>query len=107
MKQVLTFLVLVTALALSAQAKAQQQRLCSSRTDMVSHLQTKYGEQPTAIGVTSSGNVLEIASNADGSFSVFVTTPDMESCLVAAGNGWHVLSNDEKAKLKKLNDPES
>jgi hypothetical protein len=62
---------------------------CDTRTKVLGHLANKYQEAPVAIGVTSSGGLVEVLSTGDGNtWTIIMTSPQGMSCLIAAGEGW-------------------
>ncbi|MGO1121210.1 hypothetical protein ACTL6U_21140 [Rhodovibrionaceae bacterium A322] len=76
----------------TAPAAAQQAPTCNLRDKVLAHLAGKYSEAPVAVGVTSSGALLEVLSTPDGqTWTVLLTRPDGVSCLLAAGEGWRWL----------------
>lgn len=93
-------LALATGLALIA-TSAMAQPQCNERDDVLKLLSKKYKEAPIAAGVTNSGGLVEVLSDAKGgTWTIIVTTPQGMSCLVAAGEGWR---NMEQVAL----DPEA
>jgi hypothetical protein len=74
------------AVAASSAAEAAQ---CGPRADMVAVLAKTYHEQPTAIGLSSTGRLLEIMVRADGrSWTLITTSPEGLSCVIDAGGEW-------------------
>jgi len=72
----------------SLPAFAQQQR-CTQRPNIVGHLAKKFSESPVAIGLSSSGGIIEVfSSEQGGSWTIIITMPDGNSCLMAAGEYW-------------------
>jgi len=62
---------------------------CAERAAALSQLSKAYGEHPVAIGLASSGGVIEVLASQDGaSWSIVVTLPSGLTCLVASGEGW-------------------
>ncbi len=88
-------LILLGALANSANAA---QRVCGGRDSVSEKLQASYDEQPTAIGLASSGSVLEIFTSPTGTWTIVMTQPDGVSCLMAVGEHWEAMSR----KLSEL-----
>ncbi len=77
-----------------AQAPAQTQQ-CDQRTKVIGHLAQKYQEAPVAIGVTTSGGMVEVLTSGDGgTWTIILSNPNGTSCLVAAGEGWRALRFD-------------
>lgn len=68
-------------------ASAQSQ--CDTRANVISVLQGKYKESQAAVGVTMNGALLEVWTTEDGAtWSILVSNPGGQTCLVAAGEGW-------------------
>ncbi len=83
-----------------SQAPAQAQQ-CDQRARVIGHLARKYKETPVAIGVTTSGGMVEVLTTDDGgTWTIILSNPNGTSCLVAAGEGWRALQIDRSA-----NDP--
>ncbi len=77
-----------------AQTPAQAQQ-CDQRAKVIGHLAQKYQEAPVAIGVTTSGGIVEVLTSGDGStWTIILSNPNGTSCLVAAGEGWRALRFD-------------
>jgi hypothetical protein len=86
--------LLPTALSAQMQSPAQQ---CDQRTTVIGHLAKKYQEAPVAIGVTSTGGLVEVLTTGDGdTWTIIVSKPDGMSCLVAAGEGWRSIKFDQR-----------
>ncbi len=81
-----------------AHAQTQSQTLlCDQRASVIGRLAEKYGEAPVAIGVTSTGGLVEVLTTGDGkTWSIILSNPNGTSCLVAAGEGWRMLAPVEK-----------
>lgn len=83
--------VLVSSSAFTLTAAAQSQK-CDKRQTVIGHLATKYQESPVAIGVTSTGGLVEVLTTGDGdTWTIIVSDPNGTSCLVAAGEGWRAI----------------
>ncbi len=61
---------------------------CGPRPKLLGYLSDKFSEQPVMLGLTSDGNVLEVAASSNGSWTIVVTLPTGVSCAVAAGEKW-------------------
>ena len=85
-----------------AQTPAQAQQ-CDQRAKVIGHLAQKYQEAPVAIGVTTSGGMVEVLTSGDGgTWTIILSNPNGTSCLVAAGEGWRALRFD-----KSVYDPQA
>ncbi len=82
---------LMGPLGAHAHAHAQTQ-LCGQRASVIGSLAEKYREAPVAIGVTSTGGMVEVLTTSDGTtWTIIMSNPNGTSCLVAAGEGWRAL----------------
>jgi len=71
---------------------------CDQRARVLGHLAQKYKEAPVAIGVTSTGGMVEVLTTGDGgTWTIILSNPNGTSCLVAAGEGWRALQFDNSA----------
>ena len=87
-----TILAFTAALIAASANGAAQQVPCNQRDDVLGHLAAKYQEQPVAIGVTNRGGLVEVLSTDDGeTWTIIISSPDGQACMVAAGEGWRAL----------------
>lgn len=70
---------------------ATAQTVCGERAELVSRLEKGYAESPRSLGLASNGTVFEVFTSAEGTWSLLVTLPNGQSCLVAAGEAWENL----------------
>ena len=83
-------LALTVVLPMSFAAAAEKS--CASRADVLGHLSHKFSEAPVAIGLANNGGVIEVlSSNRGETWTIIITMPDGETCMVAAGEGWDQL----------------
>ncbi len=86
-------LVLLAGMAQPALA----QNVCASRDILVDSLAQDYSEAPSALGISDSGAVVEVLSAKDGTtWTILMTTPDGISCVVATGEMWERLPDDQQ-----------
>jgi hypothetical protein len=79
----------VLALAAVAVAKpVAAEPLCQKRAAMLELLAKDFSEQPMAVGMETSGGVIELLTSANGSWTLILTLPTGLSCLVATGDDW-------------------
>ena len=92
---ILAALFAATALLgpVGAHAQTQSQNLlCDQRASIIGRLAEKFREAPVAIGVTSTGGMVEVLTTGDGgTWTIIVSYPNGTSCLIAAGEGWRAL----------------
>lgn len=75
--------------AIASLPASAQQRQCTQRPNIVGHLAKKFSETPVAIGLSSNGGIIEVfSSEKSGSWTIIITMPDGNSCLMAAGENW-------------------
>ncbi len=87
-----------TAQAQSPPQSPAQTQQCDQRARVIGHLARKYQEAPVAIGVTTSGGMVEVLTSGDGgTWTIILSSPNGISCLVAAGEGWRALPIDKTA----------
>lgn len=77
------YAIIISVLPVAAQG------VCATRTDMVDVLTTKHKEQLVGRGIAGR-SIVEVFASEQGSFTVFTTSPQGVSCLVAAGQDWQV-----------------
>ncbi len=62
---------------------------CLEHAEMTRLLDARFRESPSAIGLTSSGGLVELFRTESGStWSLILTTPRGHSCLLSSGNSW-------------------
>ncbi len=76
-------------MSLFAGSAAAQQKPCGERDQIVSRLNDKYGEARTSRGLSHNNGMVEVyASEETGTWTILITLPSGETCLVAAGDFW-------------------
>jgi hypothetical protein len=82
-------LALAAMLYAAGAARAQAERSCAPREDVIARLSQLYGESRRAFGLSSDNRVMELfASERTGSWSLIVTLPNGLACLVSAGEAF-------------------
>lgn len=56
--------------------------------------------QPAFMGLTASGDLMEVRSTSDGSWTIVLTLKDGSSCAVASGNGWETVERPSNSLLE-------
>lgn len=78
-------LAAITALATPASAGT----LCLTTPDLRALLTDRYGEVMQGAGLDGNGLVVEVWAHPEGrSFSIVLTAPDGQSCVLRAGELW-------------------
>ncbi|MGR3468954.1 MAG: hypothetical protein ACU0CI_13860 [Shimia sp.] len=81
----------VVALMLALPARAANN--CAARATVVDRLADRYGESRRSMGVAANRQLVEVYANDDtGSWSIVVTTPQGQACLVASGTSFEALA---------------
>lgn len=87
------------ALILVTQAQAQTAAQCGPRAMVMAQLADRYGETRRSMGIAANNMVMELfASEASQSWTITVTTPQGQTCLVASGQGYEVMTDQLPAK---------
>ncbi|MGH1367699.1 MAG: hypothetical protein ACRBCL_03720 [Maritimibacter sp.] len=87
---------LVSPLASGAFAQGSN---CANRDLVLSRLAEKYGESAQAIGMAQGNQVVEMyASPETGSWTLTVTLPSGQTCIIAAGTSFERLEGATPAK---------
>ncbi len=74
---------------LALPAFADETAICADRAVVAQRLAKDFSENPVAMGITSSGNVIEVFSARTGdTWTIVMTLPNGKSCLMATGEGW-------------------
>jgi hypothetical protein len=72
---------------------------CGPRDKIVAVLAKSYGEARTGIGLNGEDRVMEVFVNArTGTWTITVTLPDGETCLVATGEHFETVAEALPAK---------
>ncbi len=83
---------IAAAMLLGPTGVLAQTQQCDQRTKVLGQLAQKYKETPIAVGVTSSGGIVEVLTTDDGqTWTIILSTPNGISCLVAAGEDWRTI----------------
>ncbi len=56
--------------------------------------------QPVFMGLTASGDLMEVRSTSDGSWTIVLTLKDGSSCAVASGNGWEAVERPSNSLVE-------
>jgi hypothetical protein len=62
--------------------------LCGPRSMLLASLETGNGQTTAAIALTEYGDVMEMVTAADGSWSMVISNPGGLSCVMLSGQGW-------------------
>ena len=83
----LSAVLTLAALVVPAAAAAQQQ--CADRSVVTERLEVNYGETFAGGGLRNSESIFEVwMSEESGTWTIIMTTPNGQSCVMAAGTDW-------------------
>lgn len=75
--------VVLASLVLSSAVEARI--ACNSRAEVVKVLAEQFGEVPVASGITQSGQLMEVFASAQGTWTLILSLPRGQSCMIANG----------------------
>ena len=82
-------LVLASTMIVASSASAIAMPQCGDRDHVIGSLSETYSEQHIASGFQSTAGLMEIwASDSDGTWTILLTRPDGQTCVVASGTHW-------------------
>lgn len=85
-------ILLATIIAPANAGATEQHQRCEERRTVLQYLSNEYSEKPVAMGVAENGGLIEVlTSNQGNTFTIIVTSPAGETCMVAAGADWQAL----------------
>ncbi|PJK28328.1 hypothetical protein [Minwuia thermotolerans] len=95
MRKIATGLIAAAGIV-AASTTANAQLLCGERENVVEKLSRGYQEKPVAMGLTSSGAVVEILSSGENgqTWTMIATRPDGVSCVMATGESWQPVESE-------------
>ncbi|MEP1930097.1 MAG: hypothetical protein ABJJ37_02315, partial [Roseibium sp.] len=84
---------------IGAGAEAQNARNCAPRELVIDRLASGYGETRQSIGLGKNNAVIEVfASDETGTWTITVTSPNGQTCLVASGEAFEKMAEALPAK---------
>tara|TARA_B100000676_G_scaffold293780_1_gene330945 strand:+ start:4328 stop:4636 length:309 start_codon:yes stop_codon:yes gene_type:complete len=88
-----SIIFLLSVLGFASNALPIETQQCEQRRTILQYLSNEYSEKPVAMGVAENGGLIEVLSSQKGNtFTIIVTSPEGETCMVAAGEDWQGLS---------------
>ncbi|MBO89716.1 MAG: hypothetical protein CMP14_09365 [Rickettsiales bacterium] len=87
-----SIIFLLSVLGFTSNALSIETQQCEQRRTVLQYLSNEYSEKPVAMGVAENGGLIEVLSSQKGNtFTIIVTSPEGETCMVAAGEDWQGL----------------
>lgn len=88
--------ILATQIAFSAPQ-------CDTRAAVTAILADRYGETRRAVGLAGETAVMELfAADATGTWTITMTLPDGQMCLMASGQGFETVTGDRPARGQRI-----
>ncbi len=78
----------VSSVLLSPVPAAAASAGCGPHTEIVKELESRFEERQKGIGLASNGAVIEIFTSTTGSWTILMSFPNGQSCMMADGEGW-------------------
>jgi hypothetical protein len=76
---------------------------CGPRAEVIALLADRYGETRRALGLAGDAAVMELyASDTSGTWTVTLTLPDGQMCLMASGAGYEAVTEDLPARGERI-----
>jgi len=76
---------------------------CGPREAVTKLLADRYGESRRAMGIAGTDAVVELyASDATRTWTITITLPDGQMCLMTSGQGYEALTDELPAKGEKV-----
>lgn len=88
MKKHIFVAAVTAALGAAVSIPARAQVVCADHRLVTDHLATNYDEHAVGTGLTFAGRAIELFVAETGSWTIVVTAPDGESCIVSHGEAW-------------------
>lgn len=70
---------------------APEQPQCSLDARVQTAADERSNAQPVFMGLTASGDLMEVRSTSDGNWTIVLTLKDGSSCAITSGNGWETV----------------
>ena len=89
MKMLAGVALIAATITIDTQAAAGGTIYCGARPDVVELLASDFREQPSSVGVTGDGQLIEVLTSEENeTWSILLTDRRGQSCIVATGEGW-------------------
>ena len=85
-------LALITTISWTAEAASP----CAVRDQMLAQFAEKYSESPVALGLDADGRLVVVLASDRGTWSIMLTAPDGQSCIVATGENWRAIGSESQ-----------
>lgn len=82
----ITLIALITSLLVPL--NSAQAGVCDAYQSVVEILKRDHNEKSKALGMSNTGAIIELFTSEDGTWTIVMTMPDGQSCLMAVGSKW-------------------
>jgi hypothetical protein len=79
-------------------APAEARVACNTRDEVVKALSQQFSEVPVVRGITQSGQLMEMFASTEGTWTLILSLPTGQSCLIANGDDFDVGRGEVSAK---------
>jgi hypothetical protein len=85
-------LIALASILLAIESAAAQSKVCAPRDKIVERLEGGYQEFVAGMGLSTNGQLVELFKSDKGTWTILITSPEGNTCLVAAGEGWQTMT---------------
>lgn len=71
-------------------AEPKSDMTCGPRLELAANLDRDFDERPIFRGVTKYGNLVEVFTSGEGSWTILLAHPGGFSCVLSAGSLWEI-----------------
>ena len=75
-------------IAVAASTVPASAAVCMDHKTLTSYLDKKFKEQPRAVGLIESRNLMEVFVSQNGTWTIVMTSTQGVACIIAAGDTW-------------------
>lgn len=82
-------LSLLSVSFIPSQAQSITSPKCGTRSELVEILKDRFNQKPAGLGLSYEGReAFEIYTSEDGDWTVMMTKPNGQTCIMAGGHSW-------------------
>lgn len=63
---------------------------CGQHNDVVASFSKSYKEEPSALGITDKGGLIEVLVSPSGTWTMLLTMPGGPACILGTGEDWNM-----------------
>ena len=65
-----------------------QPATCADRHEVLAQLKARFDETPVEAGLTDQGEIVELTTSENGTWTLMLSFPNGRSCLISSGENW-------------------